>query len=132
MIKNFHYEEQPICTRIYLAQVHQSFTDYLASTFQLQLHTFFFRSTLEVHTKLYIGSFWIYIRRKWVFTQTQINKNTRNEWKKWISPFFRKSNCKTIWKSSWKRIFLKNKHFQFRLKRESLMGVKNRCWCSLS
>ena len=36
MIKSFHYEEQSICRKIYLAQIHQSFTNYLVNTFSLQ------------------------------------------------------------------------------------------------
>ena len=56
-IKNVYYEEQKLNTRFYLAQVYQSFLSHLTDTFQFQLLTFIFRSTLVVHTKLDLGLF---------------------------------------------------------------------------
>ena len=52
MIKSFHYEEQSIYRKIYLAQIHQSFTDYLVNTFSLQQYVFSFGSHLEYISNL--------------------------------------------------------------------------------
>ena len=56
-IENVHYEEEKLNTRFYLVQVYQSFLDHLTSTFHFQLLTFFFWSTLGVHTKLNLDLF---------------------------------------------------------------------------
>ena len=90
-----------LSTRFYLAQVYQSFSDYLTSTFQLQLYTFFW-STLGVHTKLNQDLFLNLHKKKMCF-QLNSNQWEHQRWMKEISKahFIEKSIRKQIWKSKW-------------------------------
>ena len=58
---------------LYLTQAYQSFSDHLTSTFHFQLLTFFFWSTLGVHTKLDLDLFLNSHMTKLGFYQTQID-----------------------------------------------------------
>ena len=122
LIKTFHNKAQPMCTRIYLVQVHQNFISYLTSTHSLQLHVFIFWNILEVHTKLNLSFFFKFNKEEKNFLPkpNQMRK-LRDEWMIWINQFsfsflfflfsfLRKSNWKTILKSMWKRIFSKTRH----------------------
>ena len=64
-------------TRFYLTQANQSFPNHLTSMFHFQLLTFFFRSTLGVHTKLDLGIFLNPHKKKMGFCT---NPNSMRDW----------------------------------------------------
>ena len=97
--KKVHYEEQKQNTRFYLTQAYQSFPNHLTSTFHFQLLTFF-RSTLEVHTKLDLSLFLNPHKKKMRFyTNPNRFKIEMNEWR--INPFLSQENPLKICLKTW-------------------------------
>ena len=122
-------EEQSRCTRIYLAQDLQSFTDYLKSTFSPHQDVFIFRNMLGVlpnhDLDLLLEA---PLRGKWAFTQTQNDweMNVQKTQPIYLFIYFRKSKKKNAWRFEW--IFLESKQH---LKREGNEEYKNRLLQSL-
>ena len=93
-IENIHYELQKLNARFYLVQAYQSFPNHLTSNFHFQILTFFFWSTLGVHTNLNLNLFLNLHKKKMGFHPTQMNE--RRMFKE-LNPFFFSENPLEDW-----------------------------------
>ena len=76
----------------YLVQANQSFSDHLTNTFTFSFTHSSFGAHLESAPSSMSASSWIHTRRKWVYTQTQIEREIEIWMKEWINPFIAQEN----------------------------------------